>query len=86
MHDEEFPISHSEEVWRRLLTAEQYEIMRGHGTEPAGSCGLNHEKRQGAFHCVGCDQLLFALKINSRAARVGQVFFSRTWSVGVKGG
>ena len=76
MHDEEFPISHSEEVWRRLLTAEQYEIMRGHGTEPAGSCGLNHEKRQGAFHCVGCDQLLFRSEDKFESGMGWPSFFS----------
>ena len=29
----------------RLLTPEQYHIMREHGTERAGSCALNYEKR-----------------------------------------
>ena len=36
--------------------------MREHGTERAGSCALNYEKRAGAFYCAGCDQALFASK------------------------
>ncbi|MBB4197810.1 peptide-methionine (R)-S-oxide reductase [Rhodoblastus sphagnicola] len=48
--------------WRALLTPEQYEVLRGHGTERPGSCALNHEKRAGVFRCVGCGQDLFRSK------------------------
>ena len=54
-----FPVTHSEAEWRKLLTPEQYRIMREHGTEPAGSCALNYEKRAGVFVCAGCGQPLF---------------------------
>jgi hypothetical protein len=55
-----FEVTHTEEEWRRILTPEQYRIMRAHGTEVPGSCALNHEKRPGAFVCAGCGQRLFA--------------------------
>ena len=58
----EFPVTRSEEDWRRLLTPEQYRIMREHGTERAGSCALNYEKRAGVFTCAGCGQKLFVSK------------------------
>ena len=54
-----FPVTHTDEEWRRKLTPEQYAVMRGHGTERPGSCALNHEKRDGRFTCAGCDQPLF---------------------------
>ena len=54
-----FPVTHTDDEWRRLLTPEQYHVMRGHGTERPGSCALNHEKRNGTFSCVGCGQELF---------------------------
>lgn len=54
-----FPFSLTDAEWRDRLTPEQYQILRGHGTERAGSCALNHEKRAGRFYCAGCDQLLF---------------------------
>ncbi|PKR88136.1 peptide-methionine (R)-S-oxide reductase [Pleomorphomonas diazotrophica] len=57
---ETFPITRSDEEWRRLLTPEQYRVMRGHGTEAPGSCALLYEKRRGVFHCAGCDTPLFA--------------------------
>jgi peptide-methionine (R)-S-oxide reductase len=54
-----FPVTRSDAEWRRLLTPEQYDVMRRHGTEAPGSCALNHEKRPGTFTCAGCDQTLF---------------------------
>ncbi|MBO0734439.1 MAG: peptide-methionine (R)-S-oxide reductase MsrB [Methylocapsa sp.] len=60
MRAKAFEVTHSDEEWRRLLTPEQYRVMRGHGTEPPGSCALNSEKRPGVFVCAGCGQKLFA--------------------------
>lgn len=59
MADEIFPVTRTEAEWRALLTPEQYDVMRGHGTERPGSCALNHEKRRGAFNCAGCGLPLF---------------------------
>ena len=56
---EKFAVVYSEEEWRRRLTPEQFDILRRHGTERAGSCALNHEKRAGSFACAGCGQPLF---------------------------
>jgi peptide-methionine (R)-S-oxide reductase len=55
-----FPFQKTDEEWRRLLTPEQYVVMRQHGTERPGSCALLHEKRAGTFSCAGCGQPLFA--------------------------
>lgn len=46
--------------WRQRLTANQYMVLRQHGTERAGSSPLNKEKRKGTFACVGCDLPLFS--------------------------
>lgn len=54
-----FPVELSDEEWRRRLTPEQYRVMRRHGTEPPGSCGLLREKRPGTFRCAGCGSPLF---------------------------
>ena len=58
-----FKVTHSDEEWQRLLTPEQYQVMRRHGTERPGSCALLHEKRAGTFRCVACDQPLFESKL-----------------------
>jgi peptide-methionine (R)-S-oxide reductase len=57
-----YPVTHSDAEWRRLLTPEQYWVMRAHGTEAPGSCALLYEKRPGRFSCAGCGQPLFAAK------------------------
>ncbi|MBI1867397.1 MAG: peptide-methionine (R)-S-oxide reductase MsrB [Methylocystis sp.] len=62
MNDQTFAVTRSDEEWRARLTAEQYAVMRRHGTERPGSCALNYEKRPGTFVCAGCDQPLFASK------------------------
>jgi peptide-methionine (R)-S-oxide reductase len=45
---------------RKRLTPAQYGILRGHGTERAGSSPLDREKRKGTFACAGCDLPLFS--------------------------
>jgi peptide-methionine (R)-S-oxide reductase len=55
-----FAVSLGDAEWRKKLTPEQYRVLRGHGTERAGSSPLDHEKRAGTFHCAGCEQKLFA--------------------------
>ena len=59
MSKEPFPVTKTDEEWRRLLTPEQYAVLRGHGTESPGSCALLSEHRAGAFACAACDQPLF---------------------------
>ena len=58
--DKTYPVSRTEAEWKKLLTPEQFHVMRQHGTERPGSCALNHEKRKGVFVCAGCEQKLFA--------------------------
>jgi peptide-methionine (R)-S-oxide reductase len=62
MAAKQYPVARTDAEWRALLTPEQYDIMRGHGTEAPGSCALNFEKRAGTFLCAGCDQPLFVSK------------------------
>jgi len=52
-------IHRSDEEWRKLLTPEQFRVLRRDGTEPAGSSPLNDEKRNGEYVCAGCELPLF---------------------------
>lgn len=54
-----FPVTKTEAEWRSLLSAAQYEVLRAHGTEAAGTSPLLHEARAGFFHCAGCDSALY---------------------------
>lgn len=52
-------ISKTEAEWKKLLTSEQYHVMREKGTEPA-FCGLyTAMKKDGTYHCSACDLPLF---------------------------
>jgi peptide-methionine (R)-S-oxide reductase len=50
-----FEVVKTEEEWRRALTPAQFNVLREHGTERAGSSPLNDEHRHGTFSCAGCD-------------------------------
>ena len=45
--------------WEKILTTEQYEILRNDGTEPSFTSHLNDEKRDGLFVCAACGLELF---------------------------
>ena len=49
----EFAVTKTDEEWKRILTPEQYQVLRQHATERPGSCALNTEKRPGTFYCAG---------------------------------
>ncbi|MEO8071180.1 MAG: peptide-methionine (R)-S-oxide reductase MsrB [Acidobacteriota bacterium] len=49
-----FEVVHSDAEWQKLLTPDQYQVLRHEATEPPGSSQLLHEKRRGAFACAGC--------------------------------
>jgi peptide-methionine (R)-S-oxide reductase len=55
-----FEVTKTDAEWKRILTPQQYYVLREHGTEYAGSSPLDREKRRGTFHCAGCDLPLFS--------------------------
>ena len=58
--DATFEVTHSEDEWRKLLTDEQFAVLREEDTEAPFSSPLNDEHRKGTFHCAGCDQALYS--------------------------
>ena len=59
-------IIRSENEWREILTPEQFEVLRGKGTECAWS-GHYQSQGEGVYRCAGCDLELFTsdTKFNS---------------------
>ena len=53
-------IVHTDDEWHKLLSADQYDVLRQQGTEAPFSSPLLHEERTGTFACAGCDLPLFA--------------------------
>lgn len=59
---ENFEIQKTEEQWKAVLTAEQFHVLRKHGTEAPNSSPLAHEYSAGTYNCAGCDLPLFSSK------------------------
>ena len=58
--DETFAVTHTDDEWRKLLTPDQYAVLRQSGTEQPFTSPLLHEERRGNFACAGCDLDLFS--------------------------
>jgi peptide-methionine (R)-S-oxide reductase len=52
----------SDDEWRRLLTAKQYEVTRKKGTEPAFTGKYHNFKDDGVYRCACCGNALFSSK------------------------
>lgn len=50
----------SEEEWRRMLTPEQFHILREKGTERAFSGQYHNHHQEGVYRCAGCGLDLFS--------------------------
>jgi peptide-methionine (R)-S-oxide reductase len=55
--DKEIPAT--DEEWRRILTPEQFHILREKGTERAGTGEYAFTKDRGVYRCAGCGAELF---------------------------
>lgn len=54
-----YPLQRSDEEWRKVLTGEQYKILRQKGTERAFTGKYSDHHLAGDYLCAGCDQALF---------------------------
>jgi len=66
--DRKFEIQRAPEEWRKLLTPEQFYILREHGTERAFTHPYDKLYDAGIYNCAGCELPLFssATKYDSR--------------------
>ena len=64
---ETFEITKTPEEWRKILTPEQYYVLREHGTERAGTSPLDKIYADGTYECAACALPLFSsdTKFNS---------------------
>jgi peptide-methionine (R)-S-oxide reductase len=52
-------VVHTDAEWRKILTANQYYILRQAGTEAAFDNAYWNNEKPGDYFCAGCDLLLF---------------------------
>lgn len=50
----------NEDEWKKILSEEEYHILREKGTERPGTGKYLHEKKEGTYTCVACSNPLFA--------------------------
>jgi peptide-methionine (R)-S-oxide reductase len=55
-----FPVTHTDEEWRKLLSPAQYAVLRQKATERPFTSPLLNEHRAGTFACAGCDRGVFS--------------------------
>ncbi len=62
-----FEITKTEEEWRKILTPEQFYVLRQQGTESPHTSPLDKQYAKGTYICAGCNLPLFssATKFNS---------------------
>ena len=71
-----FEMTKTDDEWRKVLTPEQYRVLRGHGTEYAGSSPLDKVYDQGTFHCAGCDLAVYSSKTKFNSGTGWPSFFA----------
>lgn len=57
---DKFEITKTAEEWRKILTPQQYHILREHGTEHPFTSPLDKNYQSGIYNCVGCDLALYS--------------------------
>ncbi|MCE7029306.1 peptide-methionine (R)-S-oxide reductase MsrB [Jiella avicenniae] len=55
-----FPVSHTEAEWKKLLSPDQYAVLRQEATERPFSSPLNANKKAGVYNCAGCDTAVYS--------------------------
>jgi peptide-methionine (R)-S-oxide reductase len=68
---ENFAVTHTDAEWHKLLTPDQYAVLRQSATERPFTSLLLREKRPGNFACAGCDVSFGMVRTAVHCSRCG---------------
>ncbi len=54
------PLPETEAEWKKILTPQQFDVLRRKGTERAFTGKYWNNKKDGVYRCAGCNQTLFS--------------------------
>ena len=57
---ETFEVTHTDAEWRKILTPDQFAVLRESATERPWTSPLLNEHRKGVFACAGCGRDLYS--------------------------
>jgi peptide-methionine (R)-S-oxide reductase len=75
------PITKTEAEWKKILTKEQYEVMRNEATERPFTGHLLYNKKKGIYKCSACALPLFHSKTKFNSGTGWPSFFDRAQSL-----
>ena len=55
-----FEVNKTEIEWKKILSAEEFDVLRNHGTERPFTGLLNNNKEKGIYTCSACGNPLFS--------------------------
>ncbi|CEQ43106.1 SPOSA6832_05005 [Sporobolomyces salmonicolor] len=77
MSSQEYPVSKSDADWRLELSPEQYRVLRGKGTEMAGTGEYDsHYPDKGVYECAGCHAPLYTADTKFKSGCGWPAFFA----------
>jgi len=69
-------VEKTEADWKKILTPQQFSIMRQAGTEPAFTSPLADNHQHGVYRCVGCHEPLFTSEAKFESGTGWPSFFT----------
>lgn len=70
-------VTKTEEEWKKVLSPEEYHVLREKGTEPAFSGKYLKNKKKGTYVCAGCGNPLFSSETKFDSGTGWPSFWSR---------